>query len=261
MPEQPDIFDPLRKSLVEGFGPRNCKRRSVLPTYQYQYVRTPEYKAKQEARRKTSEYQTYQQQYHQTEKYKNYEKMRSLDPARAKYMKKLQQTEDSKESRRVYAANFRKRPEYRAYQQAYDGAPQRKEIMRAYRKLPHYKDYRNSYQNSKYREDEKFRVDRLLRNSLGQALRIYTSEGKIMSSKKYGIDYRACVEHLGDRPDNEHRWVIDHIRPCCSFDLTDPKQVKACFSPQNLRWLTAEENTRKGLMDDKKLSINRRCSP
>jgi hypothetical protein len=167
-------------------------------------------------------------------------------------MTALQTTEDQLEKRKNYARTFRQTPEYRAYQQAYDSAPQRKEAARAYRNTEQSKAYMRDYQNSKYNEDEKYRAERLLRNSLNQALRIYTSEGKIMTSRKYGIDYRACVEHLGSRPDNKHQWAIDHIHPCCSFDLTKPEQVKECFAPQNLRWLIEEENLRKA-KEDKKL--------
>ncbi len=38
---------------------------------------------------------------------------------------------------------------------------------------------------------------------------------------------------------------IDHIRPCTSFDLTDPEQQKQCFHYTNLQPLWAEDNLRK----------------
>lgn len=41
-------------------------------------------------------------------------------------------------------------------------------------------------------------------------------------------------------------WHVDHIRPCASFDLTDPAQQKLCFHYSNLQPLFAEENLRKG---------------
>ena len=46
--------------------------------------------------------------------------------------------------------------------------------------------------------------------------------------------------------DNYGKWHIDHIRPCASFDLTDPEQQKQCFHYSNLQPLWAADNLRKG---------------
>ena len=40
-------------------------------------------------------------------------------------------------------------------------------------------------------------------------------------------------------------WEIDHIRPCASFDLTDPAQQRACFNWINCQPLERIENRRK----------------
>jgi hypothetical protein len=40
-------------------------------------------------------------------------------------------------------------------------------------------------------------------------------------------------------------WHIDHIKPCASFDLSDPKQQKKCFHYSNLQPLWAEDNYKK----------------
>ena len=43
-----------------------------------------------------------------------------------------------------------------------------------------------------------------------------------------------------------HGWHVDHIRPCCSFDLTDPEQQRECFHYSNLQPLWAKDNLAKG---------------
>lgn len=41
-------------------------------------------------------------------------------------------------------------------------------------------------------------------------------------------------------------WHVDHIRPCCSFDLTDKEQQRKCFHYTNLQPLWAKDNLAKG---------------
>ena len=45
--------------------------------------------------------------------------------------------------------------------------------------------------------------------------------------------------------ENMGQWHIDHIRPCASFDLTDPAQQRECFHYSNLQPLWAEDNWQK----------------
>jgi late competence protein required for DNA uptake (superfamily II DNA/RNA helicase) len=39
---------------------------------------------------------------------------------------------------------------------------------------------------------------------------------------------------------------VDHIIPCCAFDLTNREQYRRCFHYSNLRLITSKENARKG---------------
>jgi len=41
-------------------------------------------------------------------------------------------------------------------------------------------------------------------------------------------------------------WHIDHIKPCCKFDLTKESEQKLCFHYTNLQPLLAKENLSKG---------------
>ena len=46
--------------------------------------------------------------------------------------------------------------------------------------------------------------------------------------------------------ENHGDWHVDHIRPCCSYDLTIEEEQKKCFHYTNLQPLWAEENLSKG---------------
>jgi hypothetical protein len=41
-------------------------------------------------------------------------------------------------------------------------------------------------------------------------------------------------------------WHMDHVRPCASFDLRDPKQQRECFGWRNYQPLFAKDNLSKG---------------
>lgn len=43
-----------------------------------------------------------------------------------------------------------------------------------------------------------------------------------------------------------HGWHIDHIKPCSSFNLSDPKQIQECFHYSNLQPMWAKDNLSKG---------------
>jgi len=45
----------------------------------------------------------------------------------------------------------------------------------------------------------------------------------------------------------KRKWCVDHIKPCCSFDLSKPEEQKKCFHYTNLQPLWAKENRQKGV--------------
>lgn len=158
------------------------------------------------------------------------------------------------------------------------------ELIREQRQKYYVKNKSNiSRKNKEYREsniDIMREYQRNYREKNRSALRVYYTQylaNNISASishrlrtrirkaikEQYGIKAYSSVELLGCTIDECRRylelkfsggmswdnyglWHIDHIKPCISFDLTDPEQQKICFHYTNLQPLWAKENLLKG---------------
>lgn len=96
------------------------------------------------------------------------------------------------------------------------------------------------------KNDPKYAIEDRLRRSLHHALTKYSKTGKIMSSRKYGINWKEIIESLKPFPEDLKKFEIDHKIPLHTFNLNNPEEVKKAFSSDNLQWLTMEENRSKG---------------
>ena len=95
------------------------------------------------------------------------------------------------------------------------------------------------------KNDPYFNTLTKIRTRVTEAFKIYSKTGKIQSSKKYGIDYKAIINHLGDCPGKRKDYHIDHIFPLSAFDLDNLTHIKALFAPENHQWLLAKDNLSK----------------
>jgi hypothetical protein len=110
---------------------------------------------------------------------------------------------------------------------------------------------KNEYRRKKHHNDPLYRMKR----NISRQFSLFMKGTKEQSTWKY-VDYtlQELKEHLeaqfteGMTWDNYGRsgWHIDHIKPKCLFDHTDPVQVKECWSLNNLQPLWATNNLRKG---------------
>ncbi len=124
----------------------------------------------------------------------------------------------------------------------------RKVINKKYRK-EHKEEIKANYkqwQKKILKENPTFKLERNLRCRIKKALRLYTQTGKIMSSRKYGINYKKIIEHLKPFPKDIENYEVDHIIPLSWFDFNNPKEIKWAFAPENHQWLLKEENMSKG---------------
>ena len=108
------------------------------------------------------------------------------------------------------------------------------------------------YQNKRYKNDENFRITSILRARLSQALKSQSAKKSKRTLELVGCRIDELWEHLekqfkdGMTRQNQGEWHIDHIKPCASFNLTDPEQQKECFNYKNLQPLWAIDNMKKG---------------
>lgn len=108
----------------------------------------------------------------------------------------------------------------------------------------------NRLRGIKYRkENPSVRVAQSIRARINGVL-----NGRIKSGSTFdllGCDRNGLANHLEVQFKNEMswdnygEWHIDHIKPCASFDLTNPKEQSECFHYSNLQPLWALENLRK----------------
>ena len=103
------------------------------------------------------------------------------------------------------------------------------------------------YHAKRYAKDTSFRVKKSLRARYREAIlgaRNSTNESQRLLGCSIE-EVRAFLEKQfseGMSWENYGEWELDHVRPCASFDLSDPKQVEQCFHFSNLQPLWAEEN-------------------
>ncbi len=105
--------------------------------------------------------------------------------------------------------------------------------------------YRRKYHRAQRQNNTDVAIKQRLRAIVRIGLNKYSKTGKIMLSKKYGIDYKAIIEYLGPHPNIpgiKGDFHIDHIIPLSAFDLNDPEQIKLAFAPENHQWLRARDN-------------------
>lgn len=127
-------------------------------------------------------------------------------------------------------------------------AEERREHIRAWTKAYRYK---------KRATDNGYRILCCLRARLSIALKGHKKTNR--TQQLLGCSLNRLKEHLesqwqpGMSWENygTHGWHIDHIVPCCAYDMKDPDEQEACFHYTNLQPLWAKENLIKSGKFDK----------
>jgi len=170
-----------------------------------------------------------------------------------------------KQDREYYQRNSKR---LKAYQKEYlaknwEAVQQRKrqyysrnqERIKEYRQQNREKirQYMQAYRRQRTISDVEFRLVHTLRTRIYRAIKKQGTTKSTKSIDLLGTTISQVRAHLesqflpGMTWENHGKsgWHIDHIRPCASFDLTDPIQQKECFHYTNLQPLWATDNLKK----------------
>ena len=133
---------------------------------------------------------------------------------------------------------YRQRPEVQQHEKEYRRRPDVREHRKQYNK-EYYSQNREEiiqnhikYKKKRYHSDLEYRISETLRSRIGLALRGKDKSASTLEligcTVEFLKEYLASQFQEGMSWDNYsvNVWHINHIRPCSSFDLTDPQQQK-----------------------------------
>ena len=109
----------------------------------------------------------------------------------------------------------------------------------------------NTLKRLKKQNDPSFKIACNLRSRLSGLLKKNIAKKVTKTLTLLGCDMSFFMGYLagkfteGMTFENYGRWHLDHIKPCDSFDLTDPKQQRECFHYTNFQPLWDIDNRRK----------------
>ena len=214
---------------------------------------------------------------------RNYYHKKMEDPEWAQYKRDKErawgQTIHGKKAKKEYRIEYNNRPGVVAFRESDEGKALQSKRNKEQRQKHDPNGSRASKNNKIYRENNrekvnktrrayektpKFRLKKAMRVRLNQVLLKYTS-GKKFGSSKYGIDWNMITESLvkeaklmGETISSlrDKDYDVDHIIPCCLYDLENVTEVSKCYNKHNLRWLPAIANSSKaGLLRPEDLEL------
>ncbi len=127
---------------------------------------------------------------------------------------------------------------------------QHRDYMKSRRTTKEQKEYEREYERTRYETDVQYRLKKNCRSRMYNALR-GISKKSAKTEELIGCTFQQLKEHIESQFTEGMSWErmgdihVDHIRPCASFDLTDPEQQKECFNYKNLQPLWAKDNLEK----------------
>ena len=154
--------------------------------------------------------------------------------------------ENNKEKIQEAEKLFRSSEEYKKHKAKYDMEYRKK-------KADKIREYKRNWKK-KNKNNPLIKIKRNLRRRINHV--IIDGLKSDSTENLIGCTYQEFMKHIesqftdGMTWENygQYGWHIDHIRPCCDFDLTNPDQQKECFNYKNCRPLWWDDNLKKSYM-------------
>ncbi len=151
---------------------------------------------------------------------------------------------ENKEKRRLYWKIYSQRVEVKERNKRYvQYHKEEKSIYdQEYKSKSKVKERLNEQRKRRKKEDPSYNTLCNLRTGFNKVIDNYSITGKIRPSIQYGVDHGEGVKQLGDKPQDDNEYQMDHIIPASWFNHNNPQEVKWCWAPENLQWLRKELN-------------------
>ena len=113
----------------------------------------------------------------------------------------------------------------------------------------------NECRNRRYEKNPEKKLNDYYRHIISSSLQgrssdamVKRAEGLLGCSLEFYKGYLESLftENMSWGNYSNNGWHIDHLRPCCTFDLTDTTQVQICFNYRNTHPMWGRANLEKG---------------
>lgn len=119
----------------------------------------------------------------------------------------------------------------------------------------YFREHQRKYKALKRKNDPIFKITSNLRTRVRKAIKGINKSNTTIELIGCSIEeFKTHIEKQfkkGMTWNNYGEWELDHIQPCCSFDLTDIRQQKLCFHYSNTQPLWKKEHRKKTKQDTK----------
>jgi len=134
------------------------------------------------------------------------------------------------------------------------------EKQRKRNKTPKARARARKYESNKKKTDINYKLAKILRDRTKTIVRKIKRNNKDFAKCAGTLDLLGCTieffkKHIESQFDEymawenhgfgDCKWHVDHIKPCDSFDLTNPEEQRICFHYTNLRPLWQHDNLSK----------------